>query len=94
MACRRTAAWEGERSIVSLRARVRHDARHGLELVIRDFGRGFDRDREAARAQRDKSLGLLSMGERAALIGGMLPIDSTVGCGSVVRAQLPLPAVA
>jgi PAS domain S-box-containing protein len=65
----------------------------GIALEIRDYGRGFDRDGEIARAARGKSLGLLSMGERAALIGGTLTIDSTVGRGTVVRAQLPLPAV-
>jgi signal transduction histidine kinase len=75
------------------RSRWRSRARRGIELVIRDFGRGFDREQATMRAERGKSLGLLSMGERAALIGGTLTIDSTMGRGTVVRAQLPVPTI-
>ncbi|MEO6028760.1 MAG: PAS domain S-box protein [Candidatus Binatia bacterium] len=63
----------------------------GLELVVRDSGRGFDRERAAATAERGGSLGILSMGERAALVGGTLTIDSAVGRGTVIRLHLPLP---
>jgi two-component system sensor histidine kinase UhpB len=37
------------------------------------------------------SLGLLSIEERAALIGGRALIESTPGHGTTVRAWLPLP---
>jgi len=63
----------------------------GLELVVRDSGRGFDRERAAATAERGGSLGILSMGERAALVGGTLTIDSVIGRGTVIRLHLPLP---
>jgi signal transduction histidine kinase len=60
-----------------------------LELVVRDSGRGFDPS-AAARANGHRTLGILSMGERAALVGGELTIDSAVGRGTEVRVRLPL----
>jgi two-component system sensor histidine kinase UhpB len=55
----------------------------GVQLEIRDDGRGFD-PAEAAGA------GLRGMRERALLVGGMLEIDSGTQ-GSVVRLTLPGP---
>ncbi len=62
----------------------------GLELIVRDSGRGFDAARASLGAAAGESLGLLSMRERAALVGGSLTIDSTLGHGTEVRVQLPL----
>jgi signal transduction histidine kinase len=61
-----------------------------LELVVRDSGRGFDPEAATALAATGRSLGLLNMGERAALVGGKLSIDSAVGRGTEVRVHLPL----
>jgi PAS domain S-box-containing protein len=61
-----------------------------LELVVRDAGRGFDRETTFARAEQGGSLGLLGMRERAALVGGTLDIDSAPGRGTAVRVVLPL----
>src|SRR5687768_13940020 len=49
-----------------------------LSLVIEDNGCGFD----PAAADRNSGFGLISMRERAALIGAELLVDSTVGRGT------------
>ena len=56
-------------------------------LHVTDDGIGFDLVKAARRA---KSVGLLSMRERAALIGGTLNIQSSPGKGSAVTLQLPI----
>ncbi|MFN0180522.1 MAG: sensor histidine kinase [Gemmatimonadales bacterium] len=55
----------------------------GIELTIVDDGRGFQVGR------RSEGLGLVSMAERAALVGGSLKIESRPGVGTAVRALLP-----
>jgi signal transduction histidine kinase len=59
----------------------------GLRLMISDDGVGFDRDRQHDKRGR---LGLLSMKERVALVGGMLDIESVEGHGTRVCAWVPL----
>ena len=62
-------------------------------LVIEDDGRGF----EQPAARRDAvsgGLGLISMRERAALVGGELEIESVVGRGTTLRVVVPLPPAA
>jgi two-component system, NarL family, sensor histidine kinase DegS len=56
-------------------------------LHVTDDGIGFDLVKAARRA---KSVGLLSMRERASLIGGSLQIQSSPGQGSAVTLQLPI----
>jgi two-component system sensor histidine kinase DegS len=56
-------------------------------LHVTDDGIGFDLVKAARRA---KSVGLLSMRERASLIGGTLQIQSSPGQGSAVTLQLPI----
>lgn len=58
----------------------------GLELVISDDGRGFD-----ATAEFPGHLGLKSMSERAARLGGRVGISSAPGAGATVTAWLPTP---
>ncbi|MEW6441393.1 MAG: ATP-binding protein [bacterium] len=58
-----------------------------LEVVVRDDGRGFDLE-EAFR--RKSGMGLVSMRERATLMGGTLHIDSAAEKGTVVRLTCPL----
>jgi signal transduction histidine kinase len=60
--------------------------RDGPWLSIADDGSGFD----VASAVGDrKGLGLISMGERAELLGGGLTVVSTPGSGTVVEVGLP-----
>ncbi len=61
-----------------------------LQLAVRDDGAGFSVSAALARAAQGGSLGLLSMQERAALVGGRLDIRSTPGHGTEIRATLPL----
>jgi two-component system, NarL family, sensor histidine kinase UhpB len=71
-----------------VQVRLTHDA-DTLRLLVEDDGRGFDaRD---ANSSRESGLGLFGMEERLALIGGALRVDSTVGGGTRVLAEVPLP---
>jgi two-component system, NarL family, sensor histidine kinase UhpB len=56
-----------------------------VELIIADGGRGFDPDAGAAR----RGLGLLSIEERARLVGGTLTITSTRDGGTTLHLQVP-----
>ena len=56
-----------------------------VELTIHDRGRGFDPDGGAAR----RGLGLLSMDERARLVGGTFRITSASGSGTTLHVQVP-----
>jgi len=56
-----------------------------LRLVIRDLGEGFD-------PSESRGLGLISMEERARLIGGSFRIKSGVGEGTTVRVEAPFSA--
>ncbi|WP_435018220.1 PAS domain-containing protein [Tundrisphaera sp. TA3] len=62
----------------------------GLGLEVGDDGAGFDVEAMTARAAGGFSLGVLSMSERAALVGGRVEIRSEAGRGTVVRAHLPM----
>jgi two-component system sensor histidine kinase UhpB len=57
-----------------------------LVLRIRDNGQGFDQAHPAL----SKSLGLLGMRERAAMLGGQVTISSAPGKGTTVTAWIPL----
>ncbi len=57
----------------------------GIELSISDDGEGFDPRATRARG----GLGLLSMEERARLVGGTLAIRSSPGQGTLVEARVP-----
>jgi signal transduction histidine kinase len=61
-----------------------------LELMIRDDGVGFDVRSALERAAHGASLGLLSMEERVALIGGKMEIESVAMRGAEIRACFPL----
>ena len=63
--------------------------RDRLVLLIRDNGRGFDQ----ASPSLSKSLGLLGMRERAAILGGRVNISSAPGKGTTVTAWIPLPSL-
>lgn len=60
-----------------------------LQLEVRDNGAGFD-VQEVASAGRAQGLGLLSMRERAAGLGGSCGIESQPGGGTRIVVRLPL----
>ena len=62
--------------------------RDRLVLLIRDNGRGFDQ----ADPSLSKSLGLLGMRERAAILGGRVNVTSAPGKGTTITAWIPLPS--
>lgn len=66
-------------------AGLRGTADGGVELSVADDGCGFD----PLAARERASLGLASMRERVALLGGRLEIDSRRGAGTRVVAWLP-----
>ena len=57
-----------------------------LVLQIRDNGRGFN----PANSSSSKSLGLLGMRERSAILGGRVDLSSAPGKGTRVTARIPL----
>jgi len=61
-----------------------------LVLVVRDNGVGFDVGAAREHAVHGESIGMLGMQERAQLVGGQCSVMSTLGKGTVVRAQFPL----
>ena len=62
--------------------------RDRLVLLIHDNGRGFD----PADPSLSRSLGLLGMRERAAILGGRVDISTAPGKGTTVTAWIPLPS--
>ena len=58
-------------------------------ITIADDGRGFD---VAHRAERDPGLGLVSMSERARVLGGTVSIVSGPNQGTRVQATIPMSA--
>jgi signal transduction histidine kinase len=60
-----------------------------LVVVVSDDGVGFD---PSASALRARHLGLTSMDERAAALGGRLQVTSAPGRGTSIRAEVPVDA--
>jgi signal transduction histidine kinase len=58
---------------------------NAVVAMIEDDGSGFD-----AGETRDDALGLIGMRERVALVSGRLQIESSVGAGTTVVAEVPL----
>jgi len=61
-----------------------------LRLEVRDNGRGFDVAAARSGAAAGRSMGLLSMEERATLAGGRLALDSAPGRQTHLSLVLPL----
>jgi chemotaxis family two-component system sensor kinase Cph1 len=58
-----------------------------LVLIIEDNGQGFSPNEKI---NIEEGLGLISMRERAALVGGELEIESTPGKGTTIFARIPI----
>jgi signal transduction histidine kinase len=61
-----------------------------VDLVIRDNGKGFDRDKAQAVDIQDRGLGLENIKERTIIFGGTLEIQSAPGKGTAIRVSWPL----
>jgi two-component system NarL family sensor kinase len=64
---------------------------HTARLEIIDDGVGFDTLEHPLGSDETRGYGLLSMSERAELVGGRLNIRSRLGSGTSVTATIPLP---
>jgi PAS domain S-box-containing protein len=60
----------------------------GVRMLVKDNGIGFNFKDKAARTKQ-RSLGLMSMQERARLIGAVLKIDSQPGRGTRIEVEVP-----
>ena len=63
-----------------------------LHLVIEDDGKGFD-PAQILPEEGKRHLGLISMHERAELIGGNMEMYSAPGEGTTIKVQVPLPGI-
>jgi len=62
---------------------------NNVSLYIKDDGRGFMSDNLGHKASRDH-LGLISMQERAEMIGGSLAVEATPGSGTSINVRIPI----
>jgi signal transduction histidine kinase len=63
--------------------------RNTVCLTIQDNGKAFQVDR-VLHAKRNRRLGLLGMRERVEMVGGNFSVESALGRGTTIRAQIPL----
>lgn len=63
---------------------------HGVRMTVKDDGRAF-RVQHVLATKRNKRLGLLGMRERVEMVGGRFTVESKVGHGTTIRAEIPLP---
>jgi signal transduction histidine kinase len=61
-----------------------------LTLVVEDDGKGFEPAEVLADPDAVRGLGILSMQERIALVGGTFSVKSAPGQGTRVQAEIPL----
>ena len=60
-----------------------------ISLRIEDDGKGFEPQRQAQR-KKTKHLGLLGMRERIEMLQGKFSVQSALGKGTTVQAEIPL----
>mgnify|MGYP001031333807 CR=1 FL=1 len=60
-----------------------------VAVTVEDDGGGFDVEETLAAAKVSKSVGLITIQERAEMLGGEIEIDSSVGRGTKVRFEVP-----
>ncbi|MEE8346861.1 MAG: ATP-binding protein [Dehalococcoidia bacterium] len=61
-----------------------------LTLVVKDDGKGFEPAELLADPDAVRGLGILSMQERVAFVGGTFSVESAPGKGTLIRAEIPL----
>jgi two-component system sensor histidine kinase DegS len=61
-----------------------------ISVEISDDGRGFDLQKILSEVTGKVSFGILSMKERIELLNGKITIDTAVGAGTSITAELPL----
>jgi len=76
--------------VVKLWAQKDQSQKGQLRLSVHDDGIGFNVGESRQLAQKGGSVGLISMKERASLIGGHLEIESSSSHGTTIRASFPL----
>jgi PAS domain S-box-containing protein len=74
----------GQHKVQIVEVLLSHDSNE-IHLRVHDPGKGFD----AAQAMKGRGLGLTSMKERVALVGGELSIDSQPQNGTTVYVRMP-----
>lgn len=62
-----------------------------IQLNLADDGRGFNRDTLPGSGDQPSGFGLISMQERARMLGGTLKIHSCPGAGTRVEVDIPFP---
>jgi signal transduction histidine kinase len=75
---------DAENVVVELRA-----SHNLVSLHIEDDGKGFVSDNLGQKANQDR-LGLISMRERAEMIGGSLTVQATPGSGTSINVRIPI----
>jgi signal transduction histidine kinase len=65
-----------------------HELPDCISMKIKDDGKAFQVERRM-QAKGSKRLGLLGMRERLEMVGGRFDVESTVGDGTTVRAEVP-----
>jgi PAS domain S-box-containing protein len=68
-----------------------HKRKDHIVLIVEDDGCGFDQDTGPLDTTRLGGQGIIGMRERAAVMNGILEIDSTQGGGTNVMVRIPLP---
>ena len=71
-----------------------HNRKDHIVLIVEDDGRGFDRDTGPLDTSRLGGQGIIGMRERAAVMNGVLDIDTKNGGGTTVMVRIPIPEVA
>jgi PAS domain S-box-containing protein len=87
-----------QEALTNVRKHARADRVHvalerrgkAVRLQVRDWGRGFAVGGVTDGADSNEKIGLSSMRERVALLGGRLEIHSEPGAGTLVVAEVPL----
>ncbi|MBN2468626.1 MAG: PAS domain S-box protein [Deltaproteobacteria bacterium] len=60
-----------------------------IELVIKDYGKGFNPEKVFSKESSGQGFGLTSMSERTKLSGGTFSVESVPGEGTTLRARWP-----
>ncbi|EGW40600.1 ATP-binding protein, partial [Desulfosporosinus sp. OT] len=62
----------------------------GLELTVRDSGKGFDTSKIDDWSLTGAHFGIVGMNERFKSLGGDLKVSSTIGRGTMLKATIPI----